>query len=282
MLQFSLEATRPKPAEIEALRGILAPGTPIYLSCVIGKDPLALATHAALVRKAGFEPVPHLAARGFADVAVLKSLLTRLRDEAAVRRVLVIAGDRDRPLGPYADALAIIESGLLQAAGIAEVGISGYPDGHPTIAQKALDAAMTAKLAAAARNGLRAHIVGQFCFDPVAIIAWIRRLRAHGINQLIRVGLVGPTQLSALLRFAKRCGVQASLRGLIRGGAAMALFGPAHPGAALKALARADGLGEIAPHFFSFGGVKETARYAVERTPTRRPSGDMEAANSRI
>ncbi len=282
MLQFSLEATRPKAAEIEALRGVIEPGTPIYLSCVIGKDPLALAGHAAMVRAMGFEPVPHIAARGFTDEALLKTLMARLRDEAAVRRVLVIAGDRDRPLGPYPDALSIIASGLLQAAGVTEIGISGYPQGHPAIASAVLDAAMVAKLAAAAQGGLRAHIVGQFCFDPVAIIAWIRSLRAQGVNQLIRVGLVGPTRLPALLRFAKRCGVQASLRGLVRGGAATALFGPAHPGAALKALARAGGLGDIAPHFFSFGGVKETARYAVSRTPTRSPSGDMQAANSRI
>jgi len=268
---FSLEATRPKPAEIEALRGVLPPATPIYLSSVIGKDPAALAAYAKIVRMAGFEPVPHLAARGFASAPALKDVLVRLRDEATVTRALVIAGDRDQSVGPYVDALSIIESGTLQAAGIREVGISGYPEGHPRIAAEGLTQAMHDKLVATRRAGLAAHIVSQFCFDPARIVAWIRYLRARGISEPVHVGLVGPTRLSALLRFARRCGVQASLRGLIRSGAAFALLGPAHPGAALRALAREGGLGEVAPHFFSFGGIVETARYAVRHADSHSP-----------
>ena len=60
--------------------------------------------------------------------------LGRLADEAGVRRVLVIAGDFAAPLGPFHAAIEVIESGLLHARGITEVGIAGYPDGHPRLA----------------------------------------------------------------------------------------------------------------------------------------------------
>lgn len=262
--RFSLEATRPKSAEIDRLRGILRPGTPIYLSSVAGKNPADLVTFAAMIRAAGFEPVPHIAARRIASAQSLKDFLARLHGEANVTRALVIAGDRDEVAGPYADAQSVIQSGALRAAGLTEIGISGYPEGHPSIARDKLDAAMQAKIAAAVAGGLAVHIVSQFCFDPPRIIAWLRALRARGISQPVRVGLVGPTHLSALIRFAKRCGVQASLRGLIRSGAFWSFLRPPHPGAALRALRRTEGLGEVRPHFFSFGGIPETARYAVK------------------
>src|SRR6185295_9516324 len=90
------------------------------------------------VRARGFEPVPHLAARGFADVTALSDFLAA----AGVRRVLLIGGDRDRPVGDFANAHAVIASGALQAAGIEEVGIAGYPDGHPRIPDAELDRAL--------------------------------------------------------------------------------------------------------------------------------------------
>jgi len=261
--RFSLEATRPKSAEIDALRDILKPGTPIYLSSVARKNPADIVAAAAMVRAAGFEPVPHLAARRIGSAQALKDFLACLHGEANVTRALVIAGDRDDVAGPYADALSVINSGALRIAGLTEIGISGYPEGHPSIPRDKLDAAMEAKVAAAVASGLAVHIVSQFSFDPSRIIAWLRGLRAKGISQPVRVGLVGPTRLSTLIRFANRCGVQASLRGLLKSGAAWALIRPPHPGAALRALRQAEDVGDVRPHFFSFGGIPETARYAV-------------------
>jgi methylenetetrahydrofolate reductase (NADPH) len=75
--------------------------------------------------------------------------------------------------------------------------------------------------------------------------------------------MAGPTSVPALFRYAKRCGVSASLRGLVSGAAA-SLIGHVGPDRIIKALAEADGLGDVAPHYFSFGGTVETARYACE------------------
>jgi methylenetetrahydrofolate reductase (NADPH) len=182
---------------------------------------------------------------------------------------LVIAGDRDPPAGSLHGALDVIDSGLLQRHGIREVGIAGYPEGHPRIPGPELDRALADKIAAAEATGLRVHIVTQFCFDAVAIIDWIRRLRDFGFDVPVRIGLAGPTSLPTLMRYASRCGVSASVHGLARrAGLMRQLFAMSAPDAIVRALAaERERLGEVRAHFFSFGGLGRTARWAsaVER-----------------
>src|SRR5882762_9718359 len=130
----SLEATRPTANDVDTLKAAAAPGTPIYLSAVPTRPQVDVVGQVALVRAAGLEPVPHLAVRNFASPDALGRFLDRLNGEAGVRRLLVIAGDRAEPAGPFHGALEAIDSGLIARSGITEIGISGYPDGHPRIA----------------------------------------------------------------------------------------------------------------------------------------------------
>jgi len=174
----------------------------------------------------------------------------------------VIGGDVDAA-GPYTDALAVIQKGRLREAGIEEIGIGAYPEGHSRIPVGRLEAALDEKIAAATAQGLAVHIVSQFSFSPERILAWLRQLRACGINKPVKVGMAGPTSVPALLRYAKRCGVTASLRGLMSGAAA-GLIGHVGPDRILETLDQAADLGDAAPHYFSFGGTLETARYACE------------------
>jgi len=258
--RFSLEATRPNAGEIAALADILPAGTPVYFSAVPTITPQELIGAAALLRKSGLEPVVHIAARRIGAAADLANLLAGLRGEADVRRLLVIGGDIE-PLGPFPDALAVIQKGRLREAGITEIGIGAYPEGHHRIPAGRLEAALDEKIAAAAAHGLAVHIVSQFSFSPERILVWLRRLRACGISKPVKVGMAGPTNVPGLLRYAKRCGVDASLRGLMSGAAA-GLLGNVGPDRIVEALSGADDLGDAAPHYFSFGGAVETARYA--------------------
>ena len=260
--QFSIEATRPNAAEIAALAGILPLATPVYFSAVPTITRGELVSAAALLRKAGLEPVIHIAARRTAAASDLQELLTALRGEADIKRLLVIGGDADQ-LGPFPDALSVIQKGRLREAGIEEIGIGAYPEGHPRIPAGRLEAALDEKIAAAAAQSLRVHIVSQFSFSPERILDWLKQLRACGITRPIKVGMAGPTSVPALFRYAKRCGVAASLRGLVSGAAA-SLVGHVGPDRIIETLAAADGLGDIAAHYFSFGGAVETARYACE------------------
>jgi methylenetetrahydrofolate reductase (NADPH) len=263
---FSLEATRPNAAEIAALAEILPAGTPIYFSAVPMLMPHELVTAAASLRKAGLEPVVHIAARRIGAASDLQELLAALRRDADVRRLLVIGGDVETP-GRFPDALAVIQKGRLREAGIEEIGIGGYPEGHPRIAQGQLEAALDQKIAAARAAGLKVFIVSQFSFSGDRILAWLKQLRACGITVPVKVGLAGPASVTALLRYAKRCGVSASLRGLMSGAAA-GLIGHAGPDSIIEMLA-SSGESGIAPHYFSFGGAVETARYACDAAAGR-------------
>jgi methylenetetrahydrofolate reductase (NADPH) len=262
--RFSIEATRPRPAEVDAVADLLGGEHRLYLSAVPTQSYEEHAATAAHVRRAGFEPVVHVTARRLASAAELNDFLSRLRDEADVRTVLVLAGDTEQR-GPYRDALALIRSGALQRAGIAEIGISGYPEGHSVIPADVIERALHDKVAAAREAGLRLHIVSQFSFDPPAIVSWLRKLRAAGITAPIHVGMAGPTGVPALLRYARRCGVNASMRGLLSGAAA-GLLGNVGPDRIIDALAAADDIRAIAPHYYSFGGLIETARYALAKS----------------
>jgi methylenetetrahydrofolate reductase (NADPH) len=257
---FSLEATRPNAAEIAALADLLPGGTPVYFSAVPTIEPPELIAAAALLRKSGLEPVVHIAARRVRVAADLQNLLASLRGEADVRRLLVIGGDVDTS-GPFPDALAVIQKGRLREAGIEEIGIGAYPEGHNRIAAGRLAVALDEKIATATAHGLGVHIVSQFSFSPERILAWLQKLRACGITKPVKVGMAGPTSVPGLMRYAKRCGVNASLRGLMAGAAA-GLLGNVGPDRIIETLSVAGDLGDAAPHYFSFGGAVETARYA--------------------
>jgi methylenetetrahydrofolate reductase (NADPH) len=186
-----------------------------------------------------------------------------MTEEAGVRRLLVIGGDRDTPAGGFHHAIEVIESGLPQSRGIREIGLAGYPDGHPRVAASEIDRALAAKIEAAAATGLSVHIVTQFAFSPEPILAYMARLRERGIEQPVRVGIAGPASVATLMRFAAICGVATSARALARNaGLVKHLFGATAPDAILRALAGAQ-LGDVAPHFFTFGGLGATARWAA-------------------
>lgn len=267
---FSLEATRPNAPEIDKLSAILPKGTPVYFSAVPTITPEEVIAARSL-RQAGLEPVIHIAARRIAAADQLQDMLARLRGEADVKRLLVIGGDVEG-VAAFPDALSVIQKGRLREAGIEEIGIGAYPEGHPRIAAERLEASLDEKIAVAAAQGLRLHIVSQFSFSSVRIIAWLKRLRTCGIATPVKVGLAGPTSLPALLRYARRCGVNSSLRGLSSGAAVSLLgqvVGTVGPDRIIAALAAADGLGAVTPHYFSFGGAVETARYACEASAGR-------------
>lgn len=263
--EFSLEATFPTQTEIDAVATAVPAGTRVYLSCPPNHAPETLVPLTAAVRAAGLEPVPHLTARAYTGTAQLDAVLADLVREAAVKEVLVIAGDRDDVAGPFEGALALIESDVLQAHGIREINISGYPDGHPKIDDSLLRSVVMKKLDAAAARGLAVNVTTQFCFDAHPVLAWLRWLREQDVKVPVRVGVAGPTSMRALMKFALRCGVRASLKGVLNP-KALQLLSEAAPDGLIRGLADAEdlaALGPISVHYFSFGGLLRTAQWAL-------------------
>ena len=118
-----------------------------------------------------------------------------------------------------------MRDGLLSGCGVQQVGLPGYPEGHPRIASATLAAALAEKLGARRGAGLGAYVVTQFSFAPNRIVEYCADLarRAPRCAGLRRPA--GPTSPRTLLRYAQRCGVGASLRALqAQGMGAVRLF----------------------------------------------------------
>lgn len=266
---WSLEATLPKPEEVEALAGILAPGAEVYLSTLPHVTLARQIDTARRVRAAGLEPVPHIAARYFAAPKDVADFLEQMVGEADIRRLLVIGGDLDPPRGPYASACDLIDGGVLGAFGIERIGFAGYPDGHPEIAGTVLAEALDAKLDAAQAAGFEVEVVTQFCFQAEPVLRWVGALHAGRPSVPVRIGLAGPASLKALVRYAMRCGVGMPLDGMGKKVAMAAqLMRSVSPGPIVDALDAASvgrvATGRVSAHFFSFGGLERTARWAAE------------------
>jgi methylenetetrahydrofolate reductase (NADPH) len=262
----SLEMSPDHAAEARAIAALLPAGTRVYVNH-LPRHGLADAVAAlAALREAGLEPVPHIAARRIVSRAELATFLERAVGEAGVAKVLLIGGDDPAPRGPFADGASLLREGILAKSGVREIGLPGYPEGHPRIPRATLENAFAEKLALATGQGLAAYIVTQFSFAPLRIVEYCSELARRSPALSVYVGLAGPTDARMLLRFAQRCGVSASLRALrAQGMGAIRLATHTDPGEQLSAIARYCAVhaacNVVGAHLFSFGSALKTAEW---------------------
>jgi len=154
--------------------------------------------------EAGYDAVPHLAARYIQDRAELEEFVQRLRD-AGVTDIFVPGGDRDEPIGEFASAyemlLALEELGY----GFEDVGITGYPAGHHFLDDETLAESMAQKAPHAT------YITSQICYDPDEIVGWIETTRTRGIDLPIQLGTPGVMKYQRLLAISRQFGVGDSI-----------------------------------------------------------------------
>jgi methylenetetrahydrofolate reductase (NADPH) len=266
----SIEVSARDPLAGEGLRDILDPGTTVFINYAPSDTHHGIVAAAARLRRAGFEPIPHIAARYLASVTQFNDYLMRLAGEAEVRHALVLAGDPEHPVGPFESSLELLRTGLFEKHGFRGVAVAGYPEGHPRISTRALDAALLAKVALARERQLDLEAVTQFGFEAQPMIEWVRHARELGISAPIRVGVAGPASISTLAKFAVRCGLGKSLRSLVSGQVSvtrlLTVSGPERVIHAL-AVAASGGMEGIGLHLFTFGGVRRTSGWirAVRR-----------------
>ncbi len=157
----------------------------------------------------GYQAVPHLAARMVSGRSELAEVCARM-SAAGVRAVFVPAGDQDPPAGDYTGALDLLED--LDALGrpFPEVGITGYPESHPTISDDVTIQSMWDK------RRYATHVVSNLNFDPGTIESWVNRMRTRGITMPMLLGIPGPVERTKLLSMATKIGVGDSTRFLVK------------------------------------------------------------------
>ena len=156
----------------------------------------------------GYTAVPHLAARMVHGRGELAEICDRLTGKG-VTRVFVPGGDADAD-GTYPDALALLEDLADLGRPFSHVGITGYPESHPTIADDLTVQSMWDK------RRYATHVVSNLTFDPTAIRVWVRRVRDRGITMPLLLGVPGPVERTKLLAMATKIGVGESTRFLVK------------------------------------------------------------------
>jgi len=255
-----------RAGEIAAL---LPKDTCVYIPSLPGL-PLARTLEAVkAIRAAGLDPVPHVSARRILNGDDFRAFLKEAVSSHGVHRVLLLGGDEPKPKGPFADSLQILESGLLKDSGIKEIGVAGYPEGHPRIPAADLSSSFQRKLKLTAAQGLGMYVVTQFSFAPNRVVDYCAQLARVAPDVSVYVGVAGPTDPVALARYAQRCGVSASLRALKNLGSGIGqLVTHSDPRDQLVALARytlqREPSNVAGVHLYSFGGAVRTASWIRE------------------
>lgn len=210
----------------------------------------------------GYAVVPHLAARMVSGPTELGEIVDRLTGKG-ISRVFVPGGDAE-PAGDYLDALALLEDLALLGRPFSHVGITGYPESHPSIHDDLTVQSMWDKRRHAT------HIVSNLTFDASVVRDWLHRLRARGVEMPLLLGIPGPVERTKLLSMATRIGVGESTKFLAKNKGLFARL--AAPGGFtgetfLEKCAPA--LGEpgalvVGLHVFTFNQIAETEAWRVE------------------
>jgi methylenetetrahydrofolate reductase (NADPH) len=261
--------------QLQELSDHFAPGTDVTITFLPGDNYRHNLETAAALRRAGFNPIPHIAAREMPSREALDDFLARARGEAEVTRILLIAGDVLAAKGPFKSSLDVAASGSIEARGLACVSVAGHPEGHPYLDGDAAFGGLAAWREWRRRTGIDVNIVTQFCFESAPILRWIGELNARGIDLPVIVGLAGPATPATLTKFALRCGIGNSMRALRgqigRFGRLLIDTGPDEVMQGLRAAPPAATAAIAGFHLFPFGGLRKSADWLrdYDRSPLR-------------
>ena len=268
------------PASIEAspahvLNGKLTPdllpaGTRVYITDVGVDTEDDYVAAARDVNAMGYAAVPHVPVRRIESHEALETRLARLTSEANVDDVLVIAGEADRTMGPFAESIAALRTGAFDRAGIRHIGIAGHPEGNTAYGKVDPDGVLRAKADLAEASDAAFRIVTQFGFDGDGFARWARAVAAAGVDLPIHLGVAGPAKVTTLLKYAAMCGVGNSLSFFRKRTSAIATLATKHSpedvvGPIERAWAAEDQSNIAGMHVFPFGGLAASAEWLFDR-----------------
>ncbi len=252
--------------QLGELRDHFAAGTDVTITFLPGDNYRHNVETAAMLRCAGFNAVPHVAAREMPSREALDDFLARLRGEADVRRILLIAGDVAAAKGPFKSSHDVRASGLIEAHGMARVSVAGHPEGHPYLGLAATFGGLEAWRDWGQGTKIHVDVVTQFCFESAPILNFIGELDARGVGLPVIVGLAGPASPATLTKFALRCGIGNSIRSLRshigRFGRLLTDTGPDDIMRGLQSAPGAVTASISGFHLFPFGGLRKAAEWS--------------------
>ena len=247
-------------------------GAPVSVTCSPVKGISATQEISARLIASGHEVVPHFAARLVESREHVQKLATWVREQG-IKEVFLIAGDAEKPAGPYTDGIELLRDFLDSNSGVARVGFGSYPDGHAFISREALSTALYDKQKLLEEAGVQGLASTQMCFDVAQIRQWIKTERDNGFSVPIQLGVPGVVDRARLMSLGVRVGVGASMRYLSKNKASiMKMLSPGgyDPTELVAGLAKdAKSLNIVGLHSFTFNSVADTAAWQREILATK-------------
>ena len=147
---------------------------------------------------------PHISARLVESLAHLKAILKLTRD-LGIKELFTVGGDTQTPAGPFTNSFELVRA-VRDVDTDIRLGITAYPDGHPSISNEVLLEDLTCKAPYAQ------FMSTQLCFDASKISQWLGQVRGQGITLPIQIGMAGVVDIIKLTQIATRIGVGDSVR----------------------------------------------------------------------
>lgn len=116
---WTLEIVPSHADQVAVFRGLVRE---IFVTMIPGTSPADTIQAFKSLQDAGFNPVPHIAARGFASETELRAFCDGMRVHG-IRKALVLAGGQSKPFGPYSGGGCC---GANQSRGC-RAGFTAYP-----------------------------------------------------------------------------------------------------------------------------------------------------------
>lgn len=264
---FTAETTPGSAAKIANFREHLRLNTVVYITFLPGSDYRDTISVARRLRKEGFIPVPHFAARSIPNEPTFEDYLQRAVGEAGIDWVLCIAGAVDKPVGRYTSSMELLDSGLFDKHGIKRIGLAGHPEGSPDMTDQSIMAAVKWKNRFSESTDAEMYLVTQFAFEAEPIIVWDKMLQAEGNKLPVHIGIPGLATLKTLLMHAKACGIGNSVQFLRKQARNVSrLMGVNTPDKLVADLANYQAndpdSGVTGVHVYPLGGLRRSAKWS--------------------
>lgn len=180
-----------------AAKGITIPGGQIF--SIVDKstepgtkdtDRVKTIERAAQLVKLGYRPIPHMSARRYRDAAHLKAIVQALLD-VGTDGFLLLAGDPRQPLGPFAAAMDMADTGVFDDGRVKTIVFAGHPYGNPnTTADKTAAELQRKNAYAAAHPEKEVFLWTQVCYSPSKFMRWVNRLEQEGNKIPVHPGVM--------------------------------------------------------------------------------------------
>jgi methylenetetrahydrofolate reductase (NADPH) len=200
---------------------------------------------------------PHFSARLVESQEQLKNILLTTK-QLGIKELFIVGGDTQTPAGPFANSFELIQA-IRDIDSEIRLGITAYPDGHPSISNDVLLEDLQHKAPYAQ------FMSTQLCFDASKISQWLGQVRSQEMTLPVQIGIAGVVDIIKLTQIATRIGVGDSVRYLSKhAGTVFKLLGGYKPDELLENLGDTltnESSNVAGFHIYTFNQLEKTERW---------------------